>query len=724
MDTSSPTALAMYEAACRPHSGAARRPSPGTKGTPPPSKLKESGDNDKAVRGMESVYMPEDLKKLAPFLDVDSWIKQYQKQRPRKQVLQPRYEELPAPRKPKQSSKTTVRDVKMDETPRSAKPNRTSAVTTAAAPEKQSGNLLLPDPVPSTDRRGVPSYYPSHEPLSGSQPECGTLSHRKQWASSKHEADQESASSTSVALPATPMPYAYVPHHLRGKQELGAPSPAATVAAPVSRATTKEHSAPAKPHDTPKPHDNHNLAKDARRQEGNTASRVNNSLFRDSVFGKNRCGKKIYSQADEDVFNLLDEPHVTTTNANTTTITSIQAGTTVGPNSHGYTRDGTPWPVTKCQPPPKELPVTNTTTTQCPATGDNSGRGRNNVERDPWAPASQPRLKANRVPDIACTAPASALRTTEGTSTTESASENHSACRSGITKNPTVFSYATPTPPRRSSVDEESQESSAGLWISEPGITTIPTTASAPEPHRSYPLSPEETDHYLRSLSTNDLIALSTKAQCELQERGRSFSSILSGVPGDGSGTNHNGVSAGGGEAATQDVNVGVGIGSGRAYKEKRKHEGAGSDTEDDGGATTAKKPEQHQKTEQKNKKQKSEQVVVSARDTDSIMYPASVLADSPSLPNFQLLQDESVNTKEASANDQQLEREDATPKTELTNTIAIATAPIEPLSINQTPATDKADDTDWHYVEEDCWMSPQPCCGDVFEMVDRRECH
>ncbi|KAK8084642.1 hypothetical protein PG997_005913 [Apiospora hydei] len=327
MDTSSPTALAMYEAACRPQSGAARRPSPGAKGTPPPpSKLKKSGNNDKAVHGRENRYIPEELRKFAPFLDVDSLIKQNRDLRPRKQMWEPMpfTRVFPAPRKPKQSNKAAVKDANMEETPRSAKPKRTLAVTTTAAPEKQSGKPLLPDPVRSTDSRDAPSYYPSYEPLSGSQPECGAPFHRKQSASIKHKPDRDSASGTSVALPATPMPYAYVPHHLRGKQELGAPSPAATVAAPVSRATTKDHSAAAKPHDTPKPHDNHNLAKDVRRQESNTASRVNNSLFRDSVFGKNRCTKKIYSQSDEDVFNLLDEPHVTAANANTTTTTSIQ----------------------------------------------------------------------------------------------------------------------------------------------------------------------------------------------------------------------------------------------------------------------------------------------------------------------------------------------------------------------------------------------------------------
>ncbi|KAK8044947.1 hypothetical protein PG993_004971 [Apiospora rasikravindrae] len=316
-----------------------------------------------------------------------------------------------------------------------------------------------------------------------------------------------------------------------------------------------------------------------------------------------------------------------------------------------------------------------------------------------------------RVPDIVCTAPSYALRTTEGTSTQESVSNDHNAGRSD-TKNPTVFSCATESP-RRSSPDEAEQRLSTGFCISAPVATTA--TTSAPEHHRPYPLSPEETDHYIRSLSTNDLIALSTKAQCELQERGRSFSSILSGVHGGGSGNNG---------AAEVEVTVaqdgGIGISSGRAYKEKRKHDDADSDNEEHGSVTATTEPQEHQK----NKKQKSEQAVASHSDTDPAIYSTSALEESPSLLDLQLLRDETVKNKEGSANNQQLGREDATIKMESKSTTAITTAEAELLWINRALAADEAEDMDWHYVDEDCWMSPQPCCGDVFEMIDRGECH
>ncbi|KAK8044946.1 hypothetical protein PG993_004970 [Apiospora rasikravindrae] len=335
MDTSSPTALAMYGAACRPHNGAARRTSLDAKGTPPLNKKKPE-NVDKAEPGSIG-YTPEELMTLASLCglgppvsrkkqkQLNQKMEQMGKMQPRNKLQMIEPMAFSAPRKPQQSNKAAVQDVKMDETPRPANLNRNSASRTA--PEKQSGTPLT-DPVLSTDSHESRSHCSSYREFPPSGPECGTpfIKNKSRtlsplWASStKHEPEKNPASGTSVALPTTPTPYDYVPRHLRSKQEPGAPSPVATVAtAPVSR-STKDPSAAAKPHR------NHSLAKDVGRQESNTASRVNNSLFRDTVFGKNRCTKRHkYSQSDEDVFNLLEEQHVTAVNAKATT-TSIQGG--------------------------------------------------------------------------------------------------------------------------------------------------------------------------------------------------------------------------------------------------------------------------------------------------------------------------------------------------------------------------------------------------------------
>ncbi|KAK8084643.1 hypothetical protein PG997_005914 [Apiospora hydei] len=143
-----------------------------------------------------------------------------------------------------------------------------------------------------------------------------------------------------------------------------------------------------------------------------------------------------------------------------------------------------------------------------------------------------------------------------------------------------------------------------------------------------------------------------------------------------------------------------------------------------DGGDAMTTKAEERQKNEQKNKKQKSVQVVALENDTEPAIYATSALNNSPSRLDLQSQPGKPANAKEGADDDQQLRKQGTTLETESKITAAIGTALVDPLSINQTLVTDKADDMDWHYVEEDCWMSPQPCCGDVFEMVDRRECH
>ena len=534
--------------------------------------------------------------------------------------------------------------------------------------------------------------------------------------------------------------------------------------------------------------DKHKFVENGGQCGDSNGSNTLNNPSENLVFGKLGCTMQTcYDQEnDGDVFTLLDEARAANTNTNTNAAPySSQEAATTGISSLGFTYHPMPWEMPRCQripnglppatpsapmqaslrtdaaasvsdldsssplalklllprdnpkpclhpaephlPNPADISSLDNTATRCSTIEKDSARIGNNLHRCAPVPtpphhASRIRSTLNSTPDLAPATPFRAIRTDEEPNTQISARN-----RSNSIINPKLLSPTTGC--SQLAYGEEGEKELPGTGL---GNSALATTF-VPDHRRSCPMSLEDTDRLLHSLSTNDLIALCTKCQCELQERGRSFTSPFS-----GKGNKGQAVIATSEAAATVSPDDGIGIGGGRACKDKRKFGATDSDTEEHTRAASGKTPKQTQQgEEQKSKKNKSEDVSVSPSLKEGMMQsvhysPAPSVSVNPPTSHLDLQSkkqsqsDGAASAGEDSCDDQQLKKQlgNATHRT-VSNSAPAATTEIaaaEPLPTDHA-GVDEADDMEWQYVKEDCWKSPKPLCGDVFEMVERTEC-
>ncbi|KAK8069360.1 hypothetical protein PG994_005976 [Apiospora phragmitis] len=676
MDTSSAAMQAIYELKCRRNSAAPIRASTAGKGAPMGKKKPENINNPVKRKSIDDAQLAEKGQTSSYSGQSHHSYKQQQQQQQQRQQRQPPAA-VSAPHRHRQPKRTAPHGVM-----KNPGPSRRHKESDSAFSENRPAEISShPNHGGSNDSTSPPLSYES--PL---LPEIGTTSWtRPSWSVTKPEAlDRRSSAGASSTGPPRRTDYHIPPTHILHGATIGPDVPSAVsssqpiahqicpprpqrarglntalpsaFAAPPGNKAATNYFADAYPYSATTTCDDGDTYKSF--EKGRYHSRSNGTirkgLYRDPLAEMSSfTNQGVFSHADEDVFNLLDEQHAAPDDV-------------------------------KANPTSMRGATASDTSRICPRPG--------------W------KVEPDRVnPATLC-----AVRIDKATSTHASASDS-----SGM--NDPMRSSPVATYPQRSSHGEEEEEeevSSIGLGI------TAPTTFSV-EHRRPHAFSPEDFDRYLHNLSTNDLIALSTKAQCELQERGQSFSSILGGV--HGSSGSHGAAEAD--AASAQDG--GKVIWTGRLPdKEKRKYDDADSDMEEHGGAATT-KPEQRQGDEQKNKKQKSEQAAASDNDTSATTHSASALKYSPSRlldlrrPTQSQQHEAAVSKK---TGDQQEHRQEITFKTEPKPAIVMATADAfaaKQRLVEQALAR-KAEDMDWHYVKEDCWWSPQLCCGGAFELIDK----
>ena len=483
-----------------------------------------------------------------------------------------------------------------------------------------------------------------------------------------------------------------------------------------------------------------------------------------------RCTKgHNYRDADDEIFDFLDKPHPTVTGNETASAatTSIQGGTAAGSGSLSAAEDPTQSVVVTSQLPNENPPpliprigcrsITHGVSYTAAAGGSNSlvvstlppylppsvAAAVNKVSQSTTSSDAAPALDAARIQQ--CN-DAPTVTATTMTSTKESSADKVNGIINSL--HTSAKKKRTCSPLR--SIGEQQSSTRVSLSAADPSIDG--------PCHARYPSSEEETDRYLRSLRTNELITLSTKAQCELQERGRSFSSILSGGIGAGAGagvvstrgcsndttaTMAQGKDSRGGRGLGNYIDIN--LGSGRLSKEKRKHDDADIGREGHIGATTKSTLKPDQDERKKTKKQKNDEgegeatIAPNTSHEPAATHPASFEGQWPRRDDqvvFQMryqrdgeTQRDEETAKIENADDDgdeirqraQQKQEGTTSKKDSVSTTVIATAAKQ--SLVKKDLREQVEDLDWHYVKEDCWRSPQLCCGDVFEIVDRQEC-
>lgn len=802
MDTSSPTAPAMNGAVYRPGSTAPRRTKPSEKGASVAKKNPGENTEDTVtamfLKNYHLVKTPLCLPNIGQAYDC--WKQEQEQKQMRKKMLPLQRHVFVTSnpgQQPQQPKGTALHDTKKNPRHRRAHVDFVPALAAEAEQKAQQSTVPFTGRLSSgRDSTELSSRFTSQQSelprRYGTNQSTDTNLPRPTPRPSSGKPEKPDQSSSAVSPP---------PMDPRGRQNpplhpRGVPGPEffrPEIVPPPGFKPVSDCFTTTKPHDAARYHDgsdHHKLVENDGQFGSSNGSNMRNNPSQNHVFAKSRCILPTdYDQDDGDVFTLLDEEHAanTSTNMNATT-SSSQGVATTGTSNPDFTYG----PTSMSQPVPKELPPTapsapvqtpprtdaaasvrefdsigpfalnawpprdgpqpflrsaepplldtadtpslDNTATQCPTV--DRGSVRRGSDRRQGAPVATSGRNTSRiqstlsgVPNIAPTAPSHALRGDEKPSTQISSSD-----RSNSIINPKAVSPTTGCS-QPACGGEEEEASGTGLCLPACAIPFVP------EHRRFGPMSPEDTDRLLCSLGTNDLIALCTKCQCELQERGRSFTSLISGRGGNG----NNGTAAGEaaaaatGEIATADPDDGISIGGGRASKEKRKFDAAGSDLEQNTRAAHEKTATQTQQSEeQKSKKQKSEDVqafptTFSEGNMQSIHHsPAPSVFPNPSAPHLDLQSeaqsqpDEAATAGEGSGDGQPSNQqlEDATSRTESDSTPATATeiAAGEFLPANPA-AVDKADDLEWHYVNEDCWKTPQPLCGDVFEMVERGDC-
>ncbi|KAK8015029.1 hypothetical protein PG990_008325 [Apiospora arundinis] len=509
-----------------------------------------------------------------------------------------------------------------------------------------------------------------------------------------------------------------------------------------------------------------------------------------------------YDESDEDdVFELLEEAPSPTVTANatastvaTSTTSTTQAGDAAGPSSLSNAKDSAPQAETKCHLSKGNPPLSTDKVVCVEKKQEVAPKKRipipyrcRGAPRECFLPPFYPR-SSDAAAAISILAPPAPVSSADPLS---HADRQQQKCTDGVTAAP----LATTSTEDSSTDDSDGRKrdmltdkkkgkfSPPPLLIDEvvpkTGISPSTLSASITEPRDvKYPTTEEETDRYLRSLSINDLITLSTKAQCEMQERGRSFSSILTGgggrrrrgtaaavAPSAGAGGNGTSTATviqeevvGSGSSSDGCVGLGIGldIGSGRLNKEKRKHDDTDPDSgsEEHAGAntetTTTTTSKSHQGEQKKSKKPKNEEGTVSP--SIPINEPVGVIAtqDVPikkrwnediDLARRQIELDEEILKEKDKTNDtgvpwpwSSLKPLGVAGKTDpesATITTATATATVTAgvhvdaakESLIKKALREKAQGMDLHDAKEECWESPDLCCGGAFVIIDRKDC-
>ncbi|KAK7992172.1 hypothetical protein PG996_012813 [Apiospora saccharicola] len=721
MDTSSPTALAMCGGVYRPDGTAPQRTSPSDKGVFMAKKKPENTEDTAKANLVNNSHVVETSLALPNvYQSFDSW-KQKQK---RKQQQRPSVISTSTPGQPQQPKSANLHDTKKNS--RHSRANMDSVSALVPEAEQKAPASTVPYTGRSSDHDYIEIGTRSWSKTDRFQrhASCGTprLSNpnflRPDAPPSTGKLENPDQASSAVSMPPTDPRV----RQNSSSQRRSVPVPEFfrpdTVSASESKPVRDCFTA-SKPHDAARYQESgdsiHKSVENDEKFGRSNIRNIHNSMLQHPFYDSLRCMMPTdYDENDGDVFTLLDEVHAANNNTNPMANASINQGVAMtGRSNLAFTHDPAPWETSECVPDelPHTAPSVPLKAPPCP-----------DATASVWDIDSNGPLALKPLPPRDNPKPSLPARDLANPSYIEQ------SCRRAAEIANTTANHSTID---RGSTRIGSDRPQSTLSFGPPGVA--PDTAFVPE-HRGYcPMSLEETDRLVHSLSTNDLIALCTKCQCELQERGRSFTSLLSGSTGD---RNNGSATATQGAAATIP-DYGVGIGSGRASKDKRKFGAADSDTEENTGAANAKTPAHPQQDEQqKNKKQRSELVSMSpslherARQIIRDTFGPSFVWD-PSASHLELQSkaksqpEEAASAEEHGGDDQQLEQqlEDATPRNESERTTATATemTVAEPLPTHQA-VVDKADDVEWQYVKEDSWKSPEPLCGDVFEMVDRQE--